>query len=209
MGETTLRAARFAAKHEQILEAARTVFLHKGYARAGMDDVAAAASVSTATLYRHFQSKERLFADVVAAGLRAMDAVLPPPGGDPLSDLRSVSVAYAELLAQPDVRRLMRMLIAETGDGGPMALAFYGSVKQTLSDRFVACLETGIRAGCLADIPATERSAIAGQLQGMIEHATLLRGLVLGDDADLGDRSAPDIAHQAVDTWLAQWSGRP
>ncbi|MEO1787713.1 MAG: TetR/AcrR family transcriptional regulator [Pseudomonadota bacterium] len=206
MGTQTGRAARFQAKHNDILEAAKAVFLRRGFARASVDELASEAAVSTATLYRHFKSKEALFAAVAGMSLRSMDDILPTPGTDPIESLSVVARGYAALLSSPETRRLMRMLIAETGDGGAMATAFYETVKLQLSDRFVACVNAGVDAGQLRPVPTQQRPEIAGQLQGMIEHATLMRGLVLGDTIDLGARTPDDIANEAVATWLARWS---
>ena len=52
-------------KRRAILAAAATVFLQKGYLGTSMDEVAALASVSKQTVYKHFSDKERLFAEIV------------------------------------------------------------------------------------------------------------------------------------------------
>ncbi|WOF74183.1 TetR/AcrR family transcriptional regulator [Parvibaculaceae bacterium PLY_AMNH_Bact1] len=53
------------SKRKSILSAARSVFLLNGFQDAAMAGIARKADVSTATLYKHFKSKERLF-DAVA-----------------------------------------------------------------------------------------------------------------------------------------------
>jgi AcrR family transcriptional regulator len=52
-------------KRRDLVVAARRVFGRDGYARASIDAIAAEAAVSTRTLYNHFGSKERLFAEVL------------------------------------------------------------------------------------------------------------------------------------------------
>lgn len=54
-----------AAKRAAILEGARQEFLANGYAATSMDRVAAAAGVSKATVYSHFQDKAGLFGALV------------------------------------------------------------------------------------------------------------------------------------------------
>jgi TetR/AcrR family transcriptional regulator, mexJK operon transcriptional repressor len=48
-------------KRRAILDAAGTVFLRDGFARASIDVIAAEAKVSKQTVYNHFGDKERLF----------------------------------------------------------------------------------------------------------------------------------------------------
>ncbi|MFF2557621.1 TetR/AcrR family transcriptional regulator [Nocardia sp. NPDC058058] len=51
---------------DRIVAVARELFLAKGFDRVGMDDVAAAAGCSRATLYRHFRGKPALIDAVMA-----------------------------------------------------------------------------------------------------------------------------------------------
>ena len=53
------------ATRRAILVAAYELFYRKGYARAGVDEVAALAKVTKRTLYYHFRSKDDLLADVL------------------------------------------------------------------------------------------------------------------------------------------------
>ncbi|WP_327671097.1 MULTISPECIES: TetR/AcrR family transcriptional regulator [unclassified Streptomyces] len=52
-------------KRQALMRGARTVFGREGYARAGIDEIAAEAGVSTRTLYNHFGGKENLFREVL------------------------------------------------------------------------------------------------------------------------------------------------
>ncbi|GAB7029861.1 TetR/AcrR family transcriptional regulator [Streptomyces sp. NPDC021749] len=63
-------------KRRAIAQAARSVFGREGYARAGVDAIAAEAGVSKRTLYNHFADKEQLFLSVALEGADAVtDAV--------------------------------------------------------------------------------------------------------------------------------------
>lgn len=53
------------AKRDAILKGAKAVFLKRGFEGASMDAVALGAGVSKMTVYRHFGSKEGLFAGVI------------------------------------------------------------------------------------------------------------------------------------------------
>jgi len=61
--DTRPRSARLprSARREQLLGAAREVFVAQGYHAAGMDDIAERAGVSKPVLYQHFPSKRELY----------------------------------------------------------------------------------------------------------------------------------------------------
>ncbi|WPC04083.1 TetR/AcrR family transcriptional regulator [Pseudomonas benzenivorans] len=55
------------AKRQAILDAAKTLFLSKGYDGSSMDAIAAEAGVSKLTVYSHFTDKETLFSAAIKA----------------------------------------------------------------------------------------------------------------------------------------------
>src|SRR5690606_4073523 len=55
------------AKRQAILEAAKALFLRRGYDGSSMDAIAAEAGVSKLTVYSHFTDKETLFSAAVKA----------------------------------------------------------------------------------------------------------------------------------------------
>jgi TetR/AcrR family transcriptional regulator len=57
-------------RKEEILDAAQRIFFEKGLVASTMDEIAAAAELSKATLYLHFVSKEDLYLAVAMRGLR-------------------------------------------------------------------------------------------------------------------------------------------
>ena len=52
-------------RHREIREAAIGVFLANGYDGATMEDIAVRAGVSKQTVYKHFDDKQNLFAEIV------------------------------------------------------------------------------------------------------------------------------------------------
>src|ERR1700733_7699491 len=71
--ETETRSTR---KHQAIVEAARAVFFKKGYDGTSMEEIAAKASVSKQTVYKHFADKQRLFAEIILATTSEIDRVV-------------------------------------------------------------------------------------------------------------------------------------
>ena len=102
----------------QILDAARHLFLELGYAGTSMDAVAKYAGVSKATLYVHFDNKDRLFAEVVAAARsslhRAIAAIAEEEHADPAETLRLIGRQFLRFVTTPAVLTLFRAVIGET-----------------------------------------------------------------------------------------------
>ncbi len=196
------RKNRSAAKHSAILSSASALFRRDGYAGASMEDIAGHAKVSTATLYRHFRSKVELFEAVATASIETLETELSlSAASDPFGRLSTLAHAYAALLSQPETIGLVRMIVAETGRNSDLADRFYSAIKIRLSDHFDQAVEDLHASGRLNE---ASFDAAPGQLQGMIEHAILMRGLILGDTAG---PAAPIeyLADEALTTWSARW----
>ncbi|GAA5034081.1 TetR/AcrR family transcriptional regulator [Microbacterium fluvii] len=89
------RAERAEQTRSRIVEAARDVFIERGYRAASLRDVAAAAGISHPGLLKHFGSKELLLEAVVAAFESANEADLlgSPEFADPADELPYMKVA--------------------------------------------------------------------------------------------------------------------
>ncbi|TCO24756.1 TetR family transcriptional regulator [Kribbella steppae] len=146
-----------AGKRQEVLAGALTVFARDGYARASIDVIAAAAGVSTRTLYNHFGDKAGLFRAVIqesttkvaAAQLAIIEAQLTE-----VTDLEADLVAFgiAWRTPMPDYAEhsaLVRQVNAEAGhipqeaidawqEAGPIA------VRRALADRLAAFAADGL-----------------------------------------------------------------
>lgn len=113
MGLEEYRRSVSENKHASILKAGRKHFLANGYSGAAAAEIAREADVSTATLYKHFASKEELFAAVVRDAY--LDVEFPPLPEH--SNLEDVMVAvlnnYLALNFEREVTALLRIVIAE------------------------------------------------------------------------------------------------
>lgn len=114
----TQETARTRAKRQQILAAARTLFLAQGYARTSTDAVTRAAGVSKQTLYAYYPGKAELLAATVAQELDGLDPggrLHPPPATRP--ELRAQLLGFARAvtsrLLDPDALALLRLLLGE------------------------------------------------------------------------------------------------
>ncbi len=92
-------------RREQLIFAAARVIGAKGYERASLQEICAAAGILPGSLYYHFKSKEDLFIKVHAEGFRqlneAVDRALAAES-DPWRRLEAACAAHLELLVASD-----------------------------------------------------------------------------------------------------------
>jgi len=93
---------------ERILEAARELFYSKGIRAVGVDEIAAAAQTNKMTLYRHFESKDRLVAEYLrslnANAITRAEEVMRAHPGDPYAQLRALITRIGNDLCEAELR---------------------------------------------------------------------------------------------------------
>ena len=105
------------AKRRQILDGARQVFSEHGYERASVDQIAARAGVSKATVYNHFRDKQALFVAVVVGSCdefrEGLAFHLSGTGDAPETVLRAIGEHFMARSLSAPVVSLYRQTIAE------------------------------------------------------------------------------------------------
>lgn len=168
------------AKSQAIRQAARLLFLGQGFAATTLDQVAARAGVSKATIYARYRQKEEVLADVLDDLLREWDAPLAPATPvTTLDELRAGLLALAEQTAarlmRPEGLSLVRMLIAEMNTQPELGELFVRAVPGPLLTRAGALLGAAQAAGLLrpAD-PDLAARAFVGPLMSFVVLGGLL-----------------------------------
>lgn len=123
-------------KREAILKGAKAVFLKHGFGDASMDEVAAKAGVSKMTVYRHFGSKEDLFAGVITESCQQLitgeieDIFALPPR----EALRDFARLMTDIFFARDTAELHRIVIAEARRFPKLGRLFYETGPQACID---------------------------------------------------------------------------
>ncbi len=109
-----------AASHTRraIIDAARRLFIERGYAAATMQDIAAAAGITLDTVYASIGKKPALFRLLIESAISGMDSAVPAEQRDYVKAIRAESDArkklaiYANALGaiQPRLAPLFRVL---------------------------------------------------------------------------------------------------
>jgi TetR/AcrR family transcriptional regulator, mexJK operon transcriptional repressor len=201
-------------RRQAIIKAATEVFVRHGYLGATTDEVAARASVSKQTLYKHFTDKQHLFAEVildtavqVVDGLSAAVASTLDDAQDVRQALRDLADGYLRGLLQPDVVRLRRLVIAEADRfpeigrawfdrGFDRALVIMGEAMRRLADR-----------GLLHNL--SDPALAACQFAGLVMYQPMNQAMFAGTDAPQPAERLSRIADSAVDVFLAMYGSGP
>jgi len=192
------------AKREIILRQARRAFTTDGYAGARIEPIARDAGVSTATLYALFDGKKQLFAAVIEdSGVeftRLMGRVRTT-SGPARERLMCFATTYAAFMADPFIRAVFRLVMAERRRFQDVALQFFDRGKADFGKVLIDALDEMVATG---EIRVPRASWAAGQLMGMIEHPVFFMPLVTGDEV-MPVRAVDQIATDAVETFLARY----
>jgi TetR/AcrR family transcriptional regulator, mexJK operon transcriptional repressor len=118
--------------HEAILLAAKELLLEHGFASVSMQDVADAAGTTKATVYSHFESKERLAEAVLNAvagwaieALGSLDPALPPADA-----LAAYLARFLAIVTSGNGVRIQRYALAEAGRDPEGLTRLYGGVNR-------------------------------------------------------------------------------
>ena len=206
----TAETGRSERRRQAIIQAAAEVFLQHGYLGATTDEVAARASVSKQTLYKHFADKQHLFAETildttvqVVDGLSSAVASTLQDAQDVRQALRDVANGWVRGLLQPEVLRLRRLVIAEADRfpevgrawfdrGFDRALVTLGEALRGLADR-----------GLLHNL--SDPTLAAYQFAGLVMYQPMNQVMFAGTEALPPADKLNRIADSAVDMFLATY----
>lgn len=113
MGETSEISEE---KHEQIFRAAVSEFQERGFREASMDRISARAGASKRTVYKHFESKEKLFQELIRRHWSKFAASLDVTyrkDRDIRDQLTALGHAEGRLLTSAETMATTRLIMSE------------------------------------------------------------------------------------------------
>ena len=145
---------------EHILWVAKDVFLEMGFERASMDVVAGRAETSKRSLYAHFESKEKLFLEVIelVRGLFLSRLRLPGDYSEkPAEALLMFCGRYLEILLYAASVRMCRVSMAETARFPEGAAQYFDVLFTQVHARLSAYLKNTFKLSARAGGEAAHR----------------------------------------------------
>ena len=199
--------AKTEEKRQAIVDAAFEVFSEKGFEQASMSEIAARAGGSKATLYSYFQSKEEMFAEVMAAAahqeVSAAFGLLKTKA--PVREtLKSFGKHYLLSVLKPELLAVRRLANSEGGRSHVGALFHERGPKlgwQMVADFLQQLIDAGQLLGC-------DSAIAAAHLRGLYE-AELLEQCLVGVPVDTSPRNIAEVVETAVDVFLAAYAAVP
>lgn len=151
-----------------LIEAARRLFVEKGYAETATPDIVAEAGVTRGALYHHFEDKKALFramlereAEAVAAHIEKLSV----PAGSPREALLLGASAYFDAMAEPGRTRLLLL-------EAPAVLGFE-SVGKIDRENAEDTLKTGLSVFLGPEVDAGRLQALTGLLSAAFDRAAI------------------------------------
>ncbi|AZI44653.1 TetR/AcrR family transcriptional regulator (plasmid) [Deinococcus psychrotolerans] len=200
-----LESPRATAKRQQIMAAARQLFLSQGYGRTSTESIRQVAGVSKQTLYVYFPAKVELLSAVVMAELWAFDAPQAPAAPVSLSELRArllgLTHTFTAQVMQPDALALLRLLIGEAVHLPELR----GTLRRAFPARLLAGVEALLSAAHQARlIDAPNLNLSARMLIGPVISFVALDGLLSDQPISQGPPTPPsrETLAELVDLFL-------
>jgi TetR/AcrR family transcriptional regulator, mexJK operon transcriptional repressor len=195
------------AKLEAIMDAAYALFLERGITATTMDAVAERASVSKMTVYANFRDKPALLSAVFDRKIKLMhvfDLAVGPDLNSSVERLVELGELVASIASQPEVVRMVRLMMECADEHPRLAAAFYSAGRGKLLKQIEAFLKALTRRGFLSiKHPELAAEQLVVSWLGSLGRQSL--GLA-------GPPSADAIAKRVrygVDTLVRAWSARP
>ena len=163
---------RSPAVDQAILRAALELFIEHGVTGASIEKIARRAGVGKTSIYRRWSSRDRLLAQAIEAFRNATGYTTELLDRIPPRDIVKLLIDACEVIARPEIRKLMARLIGSVPDY-PMLIEVYRETYY-LPRRaaFVRALERVQAAGLLSG--NTDLETLADMLSGALMYHLLM-----------------------------------
>jgi TetR/AcrR family transcriptional repressor of mexJK operon len=149
----------------ELIDVAEKMFLGRGYAEVTMQMIAEAAGASKETLYRHFESKELLFAEIISRKTRQISGPDAPMarGGSPETVLSELGINLLRAIVTGEASFLFRTVVAEAARTPELGDLFYERGPGLTAERLTQYLkEASARGELHCDDPAVAARLFLG-----------------------------------------------
>jgi AcrR family transcriptional regulator len=138
------------ARHEELISAAFSLFIERGFAATRLEDVALKAGVAKGTVVVHFPTKEALFTAVVlehvTPSVQRAESLRDAPGS-PRERIVGLVRFIHDSLQDPHVGGIPKLIVAEVGNFPDLGRSFHEQVCERSRMAVTELIRQGIAAG--------------------------------------------------------------
>jgi TetR/AcrR family transcriptional repressor of mexJK operon len=194
-----------------VFDAARKLFLRKGYSGTTMEEIAALAGLTKRTVYNNYGDKGALFSQIVADVLSFAEKFVHSlreefTVGVTASNLREalqdLSQRMALAIVRPEIVALRRLLIRESGTFPGLAAEYFDRAPGQVINALAAGFEELARRGLLR---LKDKHCAAAQFAYLVVGEPLDRAMLVGTIPPKDHLIA--CAREGVETFLARYGG--
>lgn len=182
---------------DEVMDAALSLFIEKGFAATRVEDIARRANLSKGAVYLYFDSKEAILKALVRRAIVPIvdngEALAAHSPSDPEQAIRTTIRHIAGNLSNPKVAALPRLIIAESGNF-PEIAAMY---REEVLDRGLALMEQLVRHGVERGVFRQVEPRLA--VRNII--GPVLAQMLLSSVFKIGE-TGPDAADKFVDSHM-------
>jgi TetR/AcrR family transcriptional regulator, mexJK operon transcriptional repressor len=191
----------------ELIDVAEKMLLERGYAETTMQMIAAAAGASKETLYRHFESKELLFAEIISRKARQISGPDAPMtrGGSPETVLSELGVTLLRTIVTGEASFFFRTVVAEATRTPELGDLFYERGPGLTAERLTQYLKEASRRG---ELHCDDPSVAARLYLGAVVSQFHLRRLFQSTWKPPTEKEIGRHVKAAVSMFLAQFGPR-
>lgn len=170
-------------RRQEITYAALELFVSKGYALTKVSDIAKRANMSTGLLFHYFESKEKLYEELVRIGLEGTNYPKEQKCDHAIDFFSQFTAQLFEYMKQNPVMAKLFVLMAEAqrNEGTPIHIREIAMKVETI-EQFVSIIEWGQKEGTIREgDPRVLSNAFWCSLQGIVERYAVNQEIELPD----------------------------
>lgn len=162
---------------DEVLDAALSQFVRRGFAATKVEDIAREAGLSKGAIYRYFTSKEDILESLIRRAIvpiaERVSELARTSTGDPVEVMRSMMSVVIVNIANPNTLAIPRLVLQESGTFPQLAEIY----RREVLDRGVSAMEKLIERGVAEGYfrPVHPRLAVRNVIGPFIAHVLLVQ----------------------------------
>ncbi|KEA45789.1 TetR/AcrR family transcriptional regulator [Campylobacter mucosalis] len=188
-------------RYETIMQVALELFLENGYEKTSLNDIVKKSGGSLSSIYKFFESKERLFATIIKGKFLEFKEQINDIALNQTDDiekfLNEFGLAYIEIFFKPDGIKLTRIVMSETYKNKEVIKLFSELDAIKILQDFFEKQEVRSK------IKLNDISGLAYKFCALIREPFFIKNIILGEELkQLSLKEKQNLVSQNVEIFL-------